>query len=244
MPDNDKIEKFIDTLHDVDGDDKIMDALNVKGLLKEGGRFISNTVHDLTHKEETAPPKPSGLTPTYQESAFLNKGHETSLYNVTNREDKVPEVTKNSHFFKSVKYRVKGLNLSAELRESHFTLFAGKRNGIGKTFQQGSVKSELKAFYKVSMSHAGTSALEYTVDAPLSRHKASIYNNDSAAGVSYNYSNKRGFNSAFSVDTESAAARIGFEGRCQGANVEAEAYFTTGQDYSNPYFGVSGRVSF
>lgn len=46
MPDNDKLEKFIDTLHDVDGDDQIMKELNVKGLLKEGGKFISNTVHD------------------------------------------------------------------------------------------------------------------------------------------------------------------------------------------------------
>jgi len=254
MPDNDKLEKFIDTLHDVDGDDRIMEELNVKGLLKEGGKFVENTVHDWTHKEKSTflpkgsqtPPIPSGPTPTYEESAFLSNGHETSLYNVTNREDKVPEVSAKSNLFKHVKYRVRGLNLSAELRENdnHFTVFAGKRVGLGRTFQEGSVKSELRAFYKVSMHHAGTSTAEYSIDSPSSWRRISIYNNDSATGVSYNYSNKRGFNSAFSIDTESASARIGYDGKYQGANIEAEAYFTTGNNYSNPFFGVSGRVSF
>lgn len=254
MPDNDKLEKFIDTLHDVDGDDQIMKELNVKGLLKEGGKFISNTVHDWTHNDEIVPEKhtpkppatPSVPTPTYQESAFLSRGHETSLYNVTNREDKLPEVTTKSNIFSHVKYRFKGLNASAELRDdgNHYTVFAGKRIGVGKTMQTGQVRSELKAFYKVSMHHAGTSTVEYSVDTPSSWQRVSIYNNDSASGASYNYSNKRGFTSAFSADTESASVRIGYDGKYQGTNIEAEAYFTTGKDYSSPYFGVSGRISF
>lgn len=247
MPDNDKLEKFIDTLHDVDGDDRIMKALNIKGLLKEGGEFISETMHDWTHKDKpVAVQQPQTPTPTYQESAFLSKGHETSLYNVTNREDKVPEVAADSHIFSHVKYRVKGLNLSAEVKDENkcYVLFAGKRNGLGRIVQEGSVKTETRAFYKVSMHHFGSAVVEHSIDTPTSWHRASIYTNDCATGVSYNFSNKRGFNSAFSADTESASARVGYDGKYQGTNIEAEAFITTGKDYSNPYFGVSGRVSF
>lgn len=243
MPDFDKVEEFIDVLHDVDGDDQILKAVKAKELLREGGDFLSNTLHDLTH-DHKSPPKPSVPTPDYQESAFLSDKHETSLYQVTNREEKLPEVTKNSHLLKNIKYRIKGLNLSAEMKNINLTFFAGKRNGIGKTFQEGSIKSEVKAYYKVRKNGNGTIRAEYNINSPSSYQGVSIYRDNYSTGVQYNFSNKRGLVSAFSADTESSSAKIGFEGKYQNANIEAEAYFTTGENYSNPYFGVSGRISF
>ncbi len=233
------LTRFLDTAQENNVDDILLKAPKTQGVIHD----LENFGGDLGEKVEKffkhLPLKPAGPTPTYQESAFVKPQKETTLYNVTNTEQKLPVVTKVSNLFKDASYRVKGLTASAKYKNG--CLYAGEKVGFGWDKTQSQVKQALKAQYNVGNSKT---SIEYTRQNPEHTYSISVFNQTGNNGLTTSYSNKKGVHSALSIDEHSAALNVGYNKNLRQCNVDLSAYATSGDKYSNPFVGVSGRVTF
>ena len=100
------LKQFLKVADKVDADKRILSETVVQNILddvEDFGKDLGEDVENLFKSSSNIrPPKSAVPTPTYQESAFLAPKQETTLYNVTNRKEEVPEVTKKSNIFKKI----------------------------------------------------------------------------------------------------------------------------------------------
>lgn len=236
-------KNFIEIAGDYDADKSLLSTdfgKNAKEELKDFGQDLGEKVKELVKKKP--PLKPSGPTPTYQESVLEPKKSGT-LYNVTNTHKDVPEITKGSKLFKRVKYRVKGFSVAGMLkngRNRDYGVVLGDDAGLLLQNRSGSTKSELQATYCVRKNKA---EIEYSESNPARSYKVSVFNDDGNSGITASYRIENGLNTVFSADEKSASVKVGYTtyGRY---NVDLSAYATTGEDYKKPFIGVAGRVTF
>lgn len=237
---SDPLKKFLDTAHDNDVDDTLLKSSFVKKNLHKLENFGKDLEEKVKNwgKDKTPPMQPSGPTPTYQESAFVNRSEETTLYNVTNRENAVPVVTRISKVFKKTSYSVRGFNVAATYKneDERYSLLAGEKVGFKYQKKTGMFNSSVNLEHKVS-NHK--TSLTYSASSPENTYSVSLYNQNDNNGLTASFSKSNGFNSAFSVDKNSASLNVGY----RKDNVELGAYATTGNNYSNPFVGVTGRIT-
>lgn len=240
---SDPLTRFLDAVHDNDVDDVLLETPVVQRAVKNLERYGEDLGENIEQKLKNPPPKPPVPTPDYKESAFVKPKQETTLYNVTNKEKDFPVVTTVSKLFKKASYSVRGLTASASYKqgEDKYSLYAGEKAGLGWSKTQGRANTNLKAEYNVGN---GKTNIEYSQSSPFNSYSISVFNQDGNNGLSAGYSNHKGFNSAFSIDEHSASLSCGYNKKYEYCNVELSAYATTGDKYSNPFAGVSGRITF
>ncbi len=208
--------------------------------LERLGKDIGETALRFFKKE---PQKPSGPTPTYQESALLKPHKETTLYNVTNREQEVPTISKASKIFKNASYSVKGFSVAATHKEGKnaYSLIAGEKVGFNYTNDTPYCDRGLSATFKVR-NHK--SSVEYFSRNPVNSYRVALFNQDTNFGVTGHYSNHKGFSTSVSIDKNSAAGECSYNKNGKMYKMQLGAYATTGENYSNPFIGVRGRITF
>lgn len=240
---SDPFKKFFDIAKDRNVDDKLLELPSVEKALDKFeriGKDLGESAKDLLRKP---PAKPNGPTPTYQESAFVNKKKETTLYNVTNQEDKVPIVTKASKILKDIKYSVRGFSGAATYKndDKEYSVIAGEY--VGLNISKVSTYQDQGVTIKHRLSNGKTS-LEYFSQNGAKKYSIALFNQNANFGVTGNYSNSNGFSSSISVDKNSASGECGYSKDKKLCSMEFGAYATTGENYSNPFIGVRGRVTF
>lgn len=236
------LERFFKEVHERNVDDAILEADFVQeqiSNLEDFGKDLEQKIKDFGKK----PVKQVDLPPTYQESAFIKRGKETTLYNVTNSEKDVPLTEKVSHIFKKTSYSVRSFLVSANYKEENkkYSLYAGEKVGFGFKKQEGSGSSEIKALYNVSNKK---SSVEYSSSTPYNSYRVSIYNQNERSGVALSYNNNTGLHTAFSCDNRSASVSVGYKKETEHYSTNLSTYATTGEKYSNPQIGVTGRITF
>ncbi len=236
-------EQFWDIAQENNVDDKLLSMPVVEKALdnlEDIGVELGETAAKIFKK---APVKPSGPTPDYQESAFIKPKTETTLYNVTTRENELPLVTKASRIFKNASYSVRGFSAAATYKkdDNAYSLIAGERVGFNFTKNAVNHHSGVTATYKVTN---GKASLEYSSKNNLSSYNVSLFNQKSNVGVTAHYSNYKGFQSSVSIDKNSASGECSYKKDEKEYKMEVGAYATTGDNYSNPFVGVRGRITF
>lgn len=240
------LEQFLKVADKVDADKTILAETSIKNTVEEIKNFGENlgkSVEKLFKSTPDTPPKkPANPTPTYQESAFLEPKQETTLYDVTNRKAEVPEVTKNSNIFKKISYSFQGFTASANYKngKDKYRVFAGEKIGIGYEQQEDRSKTTFSALYNVD-NHK--SSLNYSYSNPTNSYGVSLFNKNGNNGASAYYSVDK-FKSSISIDQNSASANCSYTKKYEDCTLELNTYITTGNNYSNPYGGIGGRVTF
>lgn len=240
------LEQFFKVADKVDADKVILSEAPVKNTVNDVENFaedLGESIENLFKSEKKTPPvKPSTPTPTYAESAFLEPKHETTLYDVTNKHNEVPEVSKNSNIFKKLSYSFKGFTSSADYKSDNnkYRIFAGEKFGLGYEKNESDVKTTFSALYNV---RNGKSTLNYSYRNPTQSYGISLFNKNGNNGITAYYSEGK-FNSSISADENSSSVNCSFRKKYEDCTVELNAYATTGENYSNPYAGVGGRVTF
>ena len=241
------LSKFVKTADALDVDKTIMSTDFVEGTVDklEGvGKNIGEAVINWVKPDDKkAPPKPSGVTPTYSESVLEPKNTST-LYDVTNYHDKLPVVEKKSGLISKLNYRVQGFNVLASVKNktSQVGMILGEKVGASWIKRQGDAVSELRGTVKVS---DGRANVTYSEDNPYQGYEVSVFHNNGNSGVSGAYRNyEKGYNTVFAADENSASASFGMNKKCKDCNLEVNAFATTGDNYKNPVVGVSGRITF
>lgn len=230
------LKRFLDTAHDNNVDDMLLSTPVVENTLDKLENYGKDLEENVKKTFKRPPAKPSGPTPTYEESAFIKPKTETTLYNVTNREKEVPTVTK---FFKKASYSVRGFSLKASYRndDNKYCLLAGEKTGLSYVKREGFTDTELSAAYNIGNKKT---SVEYSVSNSYNTYSISVFNQRNNNGLTASYSNREGFYSAFSIDEHSASVNCGYNKK----NISLSAYATTGDDYNNPFAGISGRMTF
>lgn len=240
------LEQFLKVADKVDADKRILSETVVQNILddvEDFGKDLGEDVENLFKSSSNIrPPKPSVPTPTYQESAFIAPKQETTLYDVTNRKAEVPEVTKNSNIFKKISYSFQGFTASANYKngKDKYRVFAGEKIGIGYEQQEDRSKTTFSALYNVD-NHK--SSLNYSYSNPTNSYGVSLFNKNGNNGASTYYSADK-FKSSISIDQNSASANCSYTKKYEDCTLELNTYITTGNNYSNPYGGIGGRVTF
>ena len=179
------LSRFLETAQDNNVDDALLEAPVVKRTLHNLENFGKDLGESAEKILKRPPVKPAGPTPTYKESAFVKPKSEGTLYNVTNREDKLPIVTKASKFIKDASYGIRGLTASAKYKD--YSLYAGEKVGLGWSKEQGATTSNIKAEYNVGN---GKTKIEYSRKNPINSYNISLFNQDGNNGISAGYSQK------------------------------------------------------
>ena len=241
MPD--PIQTFLDVAKDNKVDKKLLESSFVEKTLDKLESCGKDVCESVKSWVKNPPLKPASPTPTYEESAFVKPKKETSLYNVTNRENEAPLIRRASKLFKDLDYSVRGLNVSAIYKneEKEYSLIAGEKVGLGYENKSGQLVSGVKGTVNVGN---GKSSLEYYSRNPANSYTISVYHQDKNTGVYAGYSNVKGLNSAFSADKNSASLSCSYNKKYEQCNLSIGGYFTSGDNYSNPFVGVSGRITF
>ena len=240
------LEQFLKVADKVDADKTILAETSIKNTVKKIKNFaedLGKSVEKIFKSTPNVPPKkPANPTPTYQESAFLEPKQETTLYDVTNRKAEVPEVTKNSNIFKKISYGFHGFTASANYKngKDKYRVFAGEKIGIGYEQQEYRSKTTFSALYNVD-NHK--SSLNYSYSNPRTSYGVSLFNKDGNKGISAHYSADN-LKSRVSADEKSASLNCSYTKKCEDCTLELNTYITTGDNYSNPYGGIGGRVTF
>ena len=240
------LEQFLKVADKVDADKTILAETSIKNTVKKIKNFgedLGKSVEKLFKSTPNVPPKkPANPTPTYQESAFLEPKQETTLYDVTNRKAEVPEVTKNSNIFKKISYGFHGFTASANYKNGNdkYRLFAGEKIGVGYEQKECHTQTTFSALYNV---HNHKSSLNYSYSNPRTSYGVSLFNKDGNKGVSAHYSADN-LKSGVSADEKSASLNCSYTKKCEDCTLELNTYITTGNNYSNPYGGIGGRVTF
>ena len=240
---SDPLKRFLDAVQDNNVDDTLLDTPVVQKTIKNLEHCGENLGEAVEEKFKHSRIKPAGPTPTYAESAFIKPKQETTLYNVTNLEKDVPVVQVVSKFFKKASYRVSGFTASADYKkeDNRYSLYAGEKVGLGWNKTQGQTDTSIKAQYNINNKKTN---IEYIQCNPVNSYRVSIFNQNGNNGLSAGYSNSNGVNSAFSIDNNSASLSCGYNKNYDNCKLELSAYATTGDSYSNPFAGVSGRITF
>ena len=240
------LKQFLKVADKVDADKRILSETVVQNILddvEDFGKDLGEDVENLFKSSSNIrPPKPSVPTPTYQESAFIAPKKETTLYDVTNRKAEVPEVRKNSNIFKKISYGFHGFTASAIYKngKDKYRVFAGEKIGIGYEQQEYRSKTTFSALYNVD-NHK--SSLNYSYSNPTNSYGVSLFNKNGNNGASAYYSVDK-FKSSISIDQNSASANCSYTKKYEDCTLELNTYITTGNNYSNPYGGIGGRVTF
>lgn len=241
------LKQFIDAVDDLKVDKAILKSEigeSAQDALKDFGQDLGESVKNLLKpNDKKSPVPPSGPTPTYKESVLEPK-NSGSLYEATNTADKLPVVTKDSSAFRNIKYSAKGFGLAATWKNGSnaYSLLGGEKTGVAWFKKQGQTKTDLQATYNV---RNGKSEVRYSQDNPAHSYNVSIFNKDGNNGASaYYYDKASGIDTVFAVDKKSATARVGVNRQYKNCNMNLSAYATTGEDYKNPFVGVSGRITF
>ena len=240
------LKQFLKVADKVDADERILSETVVQNILddvEDFGKDLGEDVENLFKSSSNIrPPKPSVPTPTYQESAFIAPKKETTLYDVTNRKAEVPEVTKNSNIFKKISYGFHGFTASAIYKngKDKYRVFAGEKIGIGYEQQEDRSKTTFSALYNVD-NHK--SSLNYSYNNTRTSYGVSLFNKDGNKGVSAHYSADN-LKSGVSADEKSASLNCSYTKKYEDCTLELNTYITTGDNYSNPYGGIGGRVTF
>ena len=237
------LKAFLDVANEENVDKQLMklpDVKNTLNKLERLGKDLGETAENLFKRP---PLKPSGATPTYQESAFLKPKKETTLYNVTNQEKDIPIITKASKILKKTSYSIRCFSGAATYKQNQnsYSLIFGERVGfeIGKDTKFHD--TGVKVTYKVTNQKT---SLEYYSKSKINSHRISVFNQGSNIGVTAHYSNHNGLSSAVSIDKDSASAECSYNKQNKMCKMELGAYATSGENYSNPFVGVRGRISF
>lgn len=247
MPD--KFSLFIKTLDKTDADKAILlteEVSSVVDNLENLGKNTIETVENLfkPSKEVTSHPPlpPKSPVPDYQESAFLKPKDQTTLYTVTTKEAQIPEVTASSNLFKHTSYRIRGLTATANYKSENNTygLFAGEHVGLGWSKKESSLTTAVSAKYNVS---TGRTTLEYKNNNPAGNYSISVFHKGNNNGGTVGYAQGH-FASCVSADKNSASLNCSYNKKNKDYTLELGAYATTGEKYSNPYAGVSARMTF
>lgn len=240
------LKQFLKVADKADVDKKILSETVVQNILddvEDFGKDLGEDVENLFKpKSDTPPKKPVNPTPTYQESAFLEPKKETTLYDVTNRKAEVPEVTKSSNIFKKISYSFSGFTTSANYKNGSdkYRVFAGEKLGVGYEQKENNSKTTFSALYNV---HNGKSTLNYSYSSPITSYGVSLFNKNGNNGASAYYS-ANNFKSGVSADEKSASLNCSYTKKYEDCTLELNTYITTGDNYSNPYGGIGGRVTF
>ncbi len=238
---SDPIKKFFDMAHDNDVDDAIFETNFVQSTLNKLENFGKNVGEAA--ERVLKPSKPANPVPNYEQSAFIKPKKETTLYNVTNLEKKVPIASEVSRVFKNTSYSVRGFTASANYKTDSdtYSVFAGERTGIGWKRSNGSYKESVKATYNVGN---GKTQIEYSQSSISHSYSVSLFNQRGNNGITASYSNRRGIHTSASVDENSGAISFGYEKQHSRYELDLSAYATTGDKFSNPYAGVAVRMTF
>lgn len=240
------LEQFLDAIDDNDVDKALLSESVVKKTLNSietFGEDLGESVENFFKSTPKTPPtKPSTPTPTYAESAFIEPKHETTLYDVTNKIHEVPEVTKSSNLFKKLSYSFRGFTASVDYKQdnSKYRVFAGEKMGLGYEKRDNGTKTAFSALYNV---RNGKSTLNYSSSNNREAYGVSLFNKNGVSGTSTYYSVGE-FRSNVSVDENSSSLNCSLTKKYEDCTVELNAYATTGENYSNPYAGIGGRVTF
>ena len=241
------LSKFVKTADEFNVDKTILSTDFVEGTVEklEGvGKDIGETVINLVKQDDKKPPlKPAGVTPTYAESVLEPK-NPTTLYSVTNSHDKLPVVEKKSGIISKLNYHVQGFSVLASVKDkvNQVGVILGEKVGASWIQRKGSTVSELKGTVKVS---DGKANITYSENNPCHGYEVSVFKNNENSGVYGAYRNyQKGYNTVFAVDKNSTSVSFGMNKKCKDANLEVNAFATTGEEYKKPLVGVCGRVTF
>ena len=236
-------KRFLDVAKENDVDDTLLETPTFERALNNLERLGKDLGETAENWLKRPPAKPSAPTPTYEESAFIKPKKETTLYNVTNRENEVPLVTRASRIFKKASYSVRGFSGAATYKdgENAYSVIAGERVGFNYTNDTPHYDTGVTATYKVSN---GKASIEYFAKGSVNSYSVNIFNQDSNFGVTGHYSNVNGFSSTVSVDRNGASGECSYNKATRMYKMELGAYATTGENYSNPFVGVRGRITF
>lgn len=234
---------FIEYADEKDVDKTLLKLPTVEKTLNNLEKFGKDLGESAIRIFKKPPLKPSGPTPNYQESAFVKPKTETTLYNITSREEELPIVTKASRIVKNASFSVQGLSGAATYKngDNTYSIIAGERVGLNYTNDTPHYDSGVTATYKVSN---GKSSVEYFSRSTINSYSVSLFNQDSNFGVTAHYSNHNGFESTVSIDKNSASGECSYNTEGRMYKMELGAYATTGENYSNPFVGVRGRITF
>lgn len=240
------LKLFLKVADKADADKIILSETPIKDTIEDVKKFgedLGESVEKVFKSKPSAPPKkPINPTPTYQESAFVEPKQETTLYDVTNKKAEVPEVTKNSNIFKQISYSVQGFTASANYKNGSdkYRVFVGEKIGFGYEQKESSTKNVFSALYNV---HNSKVALSYSYNGPTTSYGMSLFNKNGNNGVAAYYSADN-FKSRISADENSASASCSYTKKYEDCTLELNTYVTTGNNYSKPYGGIGGRVTF
>lgn len=237
------LKQFWNIAHKNDVDDTLLKLPTVEKTLNNLEKFGK----DLGQKAETlikrSPAKPSGPTPDYKESAFIKPKTETTLYNITNRENEIPLIKQASKFFKKASYSVRGFSAAATYKagDNAYSIIAGEKVGFNYTDNSKHHDQGITATYNVSNQKT---SVEYFSKTSINSYSVSLFNQDANFGVTAHYSNHSGFSSSVSIDKNSASGECSYKKDEKMYKMELGAYATTGENFSNPFIGVRGRIAF
>lgn len=237
-------EQFIDIAKENNVDETLLKSNLSQAALNKLEVIGENLGEKAQEWIKKGPKKPNGPTPTLEESAFPPKHkNETSLYQVTNRENEVPFVEKTSKLFKNLNYKVQGFNVKTSLTKENkeYSVLAGEKMGIGLEKKSGSSKNSLQGYVNIGNSKI---AIEYNSQTLANSYKVSVFNQGKNVGLYAGYKNKEGLNSAFAVDNNSASISCSYDKNYKRCKLNVGGYATTGDNYSNPFIGVNGRITF
>lgn len=240
---SDPLKNFYNFAKDKEVDDKLLELQSIQETIDKFeriGKDLGEKAENILRKPLARPTAP---TPTYQESAFINKNKETTLYNVTNQENKVPIVTKASKILRNIKYSVRGFSGAATYKnnEKNYSLIVGEYVGLNITKDTPYCDSGVTIAHKVSNNKTSVKIFSRT---PINQYSVALFNQGNNIGVTGKYSDNRGFSASVSVDKNSSAAECSYNKRKKMYNMELGVYATSGEDYSNSFIGIKGRITF
>lgn len=238
---SDPIKQFIRTLDKTDAAEHLLEETELADNTLETLKSAGEAILEWIKPSEEAKIKQDALTPDYKESVIEPK-KSTTLYEITNSKDKLPEVSKNSTLFSSLKYHFKGFGAAATIKkgDNAYSLIGGEKFGLDYSKKEGSVRKNFQATFNVINNK---SELKYTEKSKQYSFRGSIYNKDGINGVTVSYQdNPSGIISAFSADQNSVSLKLGVEKETPRHTVEINAFITAGKKYE-PVFGVSGRIT-
>ena len=236
-------DRFIEYVDENDVDKTLLKLPTVEKTLDNLEKFGNDFSRLAIKMFKRHPQKPSGPTPDYQESAFINRKPETTLYNVTNRENEVPIITRTAKLIKDTSISVQGLSCAATYKkdENAYSLIAGEKVGINYTKDTPHYDSGITFSHKVGNNK---NSIEYFSRSAINTYSVSLFNQDSNFGVTAHYANHNGFNSTVSIDKNSVSGECSYDKENKNCKMQFGAYATSGENYSNPFVGVRGRITF
>ena len=235
------LKQFIRALDNTDAAKHLLEETELADNTLETLKSAGEAVIEWVKPYEESKIKQTSLIPDHKESVIEPK-KSTTLYEITNTHDKLPEISKNSTFFSSLKYHFKGFGVAATIKKGNnaYSLIGGEKFGLDYSKKEGSVRKNFQATFNVINNK---SELKYTEKSKQYSFRGSIYNKDGINGATVSYrDNPSGIISAFSIDQNSVSFKVGFEKETPKHNIEMNAFITAGKKYE-PLIGICGRIT-